>query len=331
MAHRQAKNQRAKRAMDARLPRLVESVKVPMLIHGQSCNQTMAAFLSDLHLLRKPHSVHLSKKNPVVPFEDATPLEFLSTKNDASLFAIGTHTKKRPDNVIFGRMFEHQLLDMIEFGVTEFRSLASFAGPAPALGFKPLLVFSGQCFDDHPDYIAARDMLLEFFRGERATRINLVGLDHVISVSAATPDPDSTDPAVARPPIRVRTSRVVLLKSGSTLPRVELEDSGPSFDLHIRRRRAADPALYAEAMRQPKSAKEGKKNIEKGPLTQQLGRVHVEQQDLATLQTRKMKGLKRKKGEDDPPEEAPEDAPPPAKKPKTAKQIRRELRAAALD
>jgi len=44
----------------------------------------------------------------------------------SSLFVIGSHTKKRPNNLIFGRMFNHQLLDMFELGVTAFKGLGSF-------------------------------------------------------------------------------------------------------------------------------------------------------------------------------------------------------------
>ena len=44
-------------------------------------------------------------------------MEFLSQKNDASLFAFGTHSKKRPHNLVFGRLFDHHILDMVETGV----------------------------------------------------------------------------------------------------------------------------------------------------------------------------------------------------------------------
>lgn len=61
--------------------------------------------------------VHLRRHNAVHPFEDATPMEFLSQKNDASLFAFGTHSKKRPHNLVFGRLFDNHILDMVETGV----------------------------------------------------------------------------------------------------------------------------------------------------------------------------------------------------------------------
>lgn len=72
--------------------------------------------------LKAPHSINFSKKNPIHPF-DADPthginsLEFFSGKNDASLFVVGTHNKKRPNGLTFVRCFDGRVLDMIEVGV----------------------------------------------------------------------------------------------------------------------------------------------------------------------------------------------------------------------
>ena len=44
----------------------------------------------------------------------------------AGLFVIDSHSKKRPHNLIFGRMFDHRLYDMLELGVENVRSIKSF-------------------------------------------------------------------------------------------------------------------------------------------------------------------------------------------------------------
>ncbi len=43
-----------------------------------------------------------NKHNDCRPFEDETSLEFFSVKNDAALFAYGSHSKKRPNNLVIG-------------------------------------------------------------------------------------------------------------------------------------------------------------------------------------------------------------------------------------
>jgi GTP cyclohydrolase FolE2 len=53
--------------------------------------------------LKKPDARMLARLNPITPFEDATSLEFLSERNDASLLLIGSNSKKRPNNLVFVR------------------------------------------------------------------------------------------------------------------------------------------------------------------------------------------------------------------------------------
>jgi len=43
-----------------------------------------------------------------------------------SLFVLGSHTKKRPNNIVVGRTFNHQILDMIELGVIAMRPMEDF-------------------------------------------------------------------------------------------------------------------------------------------------------------------------------------------------------------
>lgn len=41
---------------------------------------------------------------------------------------MGTHSKKRPNNIILGRTFEFRMLDMIEFGIEKYRAISEFGG-----------------------------------------------------------------------------------------------------------------------------------------------------------------------------------------------------------
>ena len=69
-----------------------------------------------------------NKKNEVLPFEDTTSLEFFAGKNDASLFVVGSSQKKRKDNLVWVRMFDGQILDMLEMGILEGKGMREFKG-----------------------------------------------------------------------------------------------------------------------------------------------------------------------------------------------------------
>ena len=80
--------------------------------------------------MKKPDATNFSKKNVIHPFDDASSLEFFAEKQDASLFVVGSHSKKRQNYLTFARMFDHKLLDMVEVGVTNYQSCKEFkVGP----------------------------------------------------------------------------------------------------------------------------------------------------------------------------------------------------------
>lgn len=54
-------------------------------------------------MLKAPFAKMMGKKNDIHVFDDENQMEFLSQKNDASLFMIGSHTKKRPSNLVLVR------------------------------------------------------------------------------------------------------------------------------------------------------------------------------------------------------------------------------------
>lgn len=76
--------------------------------------------------LKKPDAVTFSKSNAIHPFEDATSLAFWSKKNDASLFMVGLHSKKRPNNIVFARTYDNEVIDMLEMGIEMAKSMSEF-------------------------------------------------------------------------------------------------------------------------------------------------------------------------------------------------------------
>lgn len=155
------------------------------------------------------------RKESFRPFEDSTQIEFLCSKSNSSLFVFANNSKKRPNNLIVGRTFDDHILDMIEFGFTDYRALNHFKGTKTAIGTKPIVIFSGQPFDVEHDYQRAKSLLLDLFSGPDVECIRLSGLEHVLHFVAIDGK------------IFMRSYRVELKKSGTRLPRVELQEMGP--------------------------------------------------------------------------------------------------------
>jgi ribosome production factor 2 len=73
-----------------------------------------------------------------------------------------------------------------------------------------------------------------------------------------------------------------------------------TVDFRLGRVRPADESTWKEAMRRARTTEERpKKNISTASMGDKLGRLHLGRQDLSTLQSRKMKGLKRSRADKD--------------------------------
>uniref|UniRef100_A0A671K1A6 Ribosome production factor 2 homolog n=1 Tax=Sinocyclocheilus anshuiensis TaxID=1608454 RepID=A0A671K1A6_9TELE len=281
-----AKTRRSKRFLQSREPKLTEGQKSSMIIRGGNSSETVSQALKDVYALKKPNAVLYKRKNMVRPFDDSTALEFFSKKSDCSLFLFGSHNKKRPNNLIFGRMFDFHVLDMFELGIERFVSLRDVKTDTCPEGTKPLLVFAGELFETDREHQRLRNLLTDFFCGPRVSAVRLAGLEHVLHFTALEGK------------IYMRSYKVLLKKSGCRTPRIQLQDMGPSFDFVMRRNHMASDDLYKTAHRQPRGVKpKKKKNISHDAFGTRLGRLHMQKQDLDKLQTRKMKGLRKRRGE----------------------------------
>ncbi|RPA74564.1 ribosome biogenesis protein-like protein RPF2 [Ascobolus immersus RN42] len=294
------KNARSKRAMDARAPKIQENPKKTLFIRGQTASQLTETHTTDLFAFKIPLSKKFTKKNAILPFEDATALEFFAQKNDTSLLVFTSNNKKRPHNVTFVRTFNYKVLDMYELGITGgdegYRSLSSFKTAKPAVGMKPMLLFNGAIWDTTEVYKGLKSYFLDFFKGEDASRVAIEGLQFILTFTVS----EVTD-ATPLPKIHFRGYRIVTKRSGQKLPRVELEEMGPRVDWSVRRVQLPEENMWKEATAKPKKSGEArtKKNITTDIMGDKLGRIHLGKQEIEKMQTRKMKGLKRRKGEDD--------------------------------
>lgn len=260
---------------------------------GATGNKFLHDAMVDLMALKKPDAKKFSKKNEIRPFEDATGLEFFAEKNDSSLMVFSSHNKKRPNTLTFARFFNHKVYDMIEMSIQEnHKLLQDFKKVTFPVGLKPMFTFNGPAFDSHPVFQQIKSYFMDFYRGDETDLQDAAGLQYIISLSTAEiEDPNST----VLPLLHFRVYKLKSYKSGQKIPRVEVDEIGPRFDFKIGRRITPSPEAEKDALAKPKQlqAKE-KKNVSTDFMGDKVAKIHVGNQDLSKMQTRKMKGLKSK-------------------------------------
>ena len=234
----------------------------------------------------------------------------------------------RPNNLTLVRVYDNKVLDMLEVGIRDFKSMQDFKvrrslscssltlqplslqTPKSTPGHKPLMHFASPLFDTHARFVQLKQHLIALFNGEAIESIALAGIGHVISVQLA-PLPDPTQPLAGQmtddpallPTVHLRTYTLSLKSSSTRVPYIELVPMGPSIDLALRRFTEPDPVLLAAALKRPKMAK---RDVEKGlgdkkkmrnrevdEMGDLRGRIHLGKQDLSGVKRKGVKALKR--------------------------------------
>lgn len=302
-----AKTRKGRKILELREPTVTEGAKSALVLSGNRCSNEMQAFLREMYHLRAPLATLFMRKHAEHPFEDVKRVESLCMKYDHSLFAFGSTSKKRPARLILGRLFDGKLLDMQEFGVEGYKPSNTFPSKAgqTIMGSKPLVIFQGAAFDNDERLKRTKSLLLDFFGGPKPDQVMLQGIEHVV-VCSTFDQPGSAAKqagqasAIDAPPVTVRRFRVQLLKAASKLPRVELSEIGPQFQLKLDRTRDPDRDRWKMAIKVPKQAKTKKvKNIQTVELGKKRGRIHLGKQDFHQINTAHHGGAKLRKLEED--------------------------------
>jgi len=282
--------------------------------------------------MRAPLATLFIRKHEMHPFEDGKKLEGLCAKYDHSLFAFGSSSKKRPFRLILGRLFDSEMLDMQEFSVKDYKSISSFnkQGTEALLGSKPLILFQGSTFESDERMKRSKSLLLDYFSGLRPQTAMLQGIDQVVVVSALEGATPAAGAASGAPPgITVKRFKLKMVKSGSRLPRVELDEIGPSFKLQLDRTKDPDRERWKAAIKVPKEVKTKKvKNISKDAMGKRSAKIHMGKQDYDQIHTIHHGEAKRKKAKDA--EREVKDGKAPVKKEMRLKTSQRRARAMRL-
>lgn len=285
---------RFKRELEKREPKLVELAKKTLILQGTKTSNVLNTVLSEIYHLKRDNAIRYTRKNDSIrPFESGgeTSLEFFSMKTDCSIFVYGSTSKKRPDNLVIGRTYDHHIYDLIEVGVENFKRMDSFTYDkklAPQAGSKPFIVFSGEAFESVDELKHLKEVLLELLRGEVVDNLNLAGLGRVYVCTA-----------ISSNRVFLTHCAMRLKKSGTIVPRIELVEIGPSMDFVVRRHRLPNESLKKEAMKTAKDKLHKKiKNVSKDALQGKLGKIYVPDQKVGEMALpNKAKGVKRERRE----------------------------------
>lgn len=271
-------------------PQLVEDFKPLLLLRGVKPGQFGGALLQDLKKLKPRQSVMLSRKNEVFPFDDASLVERLCQNHNCGLFALVSHSKKRPNNLVMGRLFNGEIIDLYEFGVEKYLTLMQIVKLnklAKGLDTDSSVLFQGSEWEDSDSTKRLKSFLLDFFKPRKLEEASLTTLDHVIVLSLS----DGV--------LRFRSYVVSLKKSKKSksikemldvdCPEAHLTEMGPRMDLKLRRTKDAPIELMKLALKTAKIAAKKVKNVSKDHLDSKVGVIHMNTEDKQYYHNRKEK------------------------------------------
>jgi ribosome production factor 2 len=316
---RAPKSVKSRRAIKKMEGQVFEENKKALFLTGLNSSETVNDAMVDLRAMMQPHCKKLSKRNDFNPWTGTEHLEFLGFKNDCSLFAFGSHNKKRPNNLVLGRQFEFQVLDMIEFGIigADRINLSEAAGQnCASAGSRPAMIFEGSEFESEPFFQRLKNFFLDYFAGTNENEVNIAGVDRAIVISlrsangedavhAPTSDLRGTMPVKDKGNVVVcfRHYGVVQTKAATSVmtnaSAIKLVDIGPNMDLEIRRVAWADATAFKRACRLPKAVlatlKHMHENVDSDVMGNIRGQLHVGTQAIDGLALRKFKSHKENK------------------------------------
>jgi ribosome production factor 2 len=163
----------------------------------------------------------------------------------------------------FGRCFNDEIIDMVEFRISRHRPVSDFGPLGPALHSRYFVLL--QNIDNERLANLVVDLL-----NKRGNKICLDGVRHAWIFS--------------------RTEKRYLLKYVRILNDQSIEDCGPYFELELVRSYHCTEEKYQEALDLPKKSNK----ISKNELKDKIGRVYLEKQDLKDVKLRKGKAGRNK-------------------------------------
>ena len=274
---RKAKTHRGRVHLEQYKPKIIEGPRGIMVTRGSKTSDQVSRFLEIFNVLFKSRTQKLNSRYDTRPFEDAGLMLHLSDKHQCPLFLFGQSSKKHPSRIVIGRVFEREILDLLQLDIL------SFSGELAALNRipthqRPVFVAIGDRFETDEKFMRVRNLFHDLVRSDCAEKVHLIDSLHLVVVLTCLED------------------GTLVLKICEAKNK-KLTDLELKIEMKLTESKLAEKEAFKIACRKPKENKKPK-GLEKNTLGEQIGRVRVRQQDLKTLKLKKIKKLKNEKRSD---------------------------------
>lgn len=285
---KKARTHKGRKVIDAQKPKEVEGPKKTLFLKGNKTSEVVTKALQSLYFLKKFNSVNLSERWEIRPFETVEKLENVCNKKDCGLFVFGANSKKRPNSLYFGRIYNEHILDLVEFEIKIMKEIDPKAEIVP--DEKPCIIFQGDVFEYESNFMRIKNLIHDFFtENVQPKKVNIrEGINHFIVI---TGDGETNTLHIRQYELTVAPNEII--NAAADFTKIA-KDVGPSLDLVYRKANFASDDDFKKACKQPKpKKKEHMKNVSTNVLGERRGRVYVEKQNLDALGLKKRKKLKR--------------------------------------
>lgn len=247
---KKAKTRKGKAELSKRLPKVFEDPKECMFLNTSNTSELMKLVLNELYLTRKTFSIKLNRKNMILNiFENQTFIEDMGLKNNASLFTFTSDTKKKPMNIVFGNIYNHKVLDLFEFEVTNFIPQSEFhVFKEIEVNSLPVLVFIGELFETNKSFERFKTYMIDFYKQDSIEEVNIDDLKRVIVFTATESEN-----------IKIRHFQVLNVSEYS-INNLNIQEIGPSFDLQSRKIQISSEDDFKKACKKPKMLNKSNKD-----------------------------------------------------------------------
>ncbi|KAF1742019.1 hypothetical protein MXB_2773, partial [Myxobolus squamalis] len=105
---RKPKTRKGKKYLESLLCEPERGIKKCLILTEYGCNQTTSNFLKEIAEIKFPDSEFMKLDSKLSPFDEPEGVIRFCEKCESSLFMMGTHNKKRPNNIILGKIYLSQ-------------------------------------------------------------------------------------------------------------------------------------------------------------------------------------------------------------------------------